>query len=156
MIRAHVDNYITRCRTLNSMKKSYGYADFTALMDWSEDELDELSKLNVEYSGSPIMYDDAPEPTLNEMSVEKRSRIFDELDLYNSPNEKRCSTSGATAAIKAAEAAMDYDIKLSEKQLLECLPKDLGFANGCDGIHPKKVMEYLSEEGLVSEYDFRV
>ena len=136
------------------MKKTCGFADYTALMDWSEEELRELGKLNVEYSGSPIMYEEAPEPTQDEMSVEKKSRVFDKLEEYNSP-EKKCSTSWATAAIRAAEAALDYMVELSEEQLFTCLPKDLGFADGCGGVHPKKVMEYLNEEGLVMKDDFK-
>ena len=75
------------------------------------------------------------------------------MEDYNSP-EKKCSTSWATAAIKAAEAVLDYKVELSEEQLFTCLPKDLGFADGCGGIHPKKVMDYLLEEGLVEKKDF--
>ena len=153
MNRTQLANYLTRCESLIKKKKTCGFADFTALMDWSEEELDELGKLSVEYSGSPIMYDDAPEPTLNEMNVEKRSREFEGLKDHNESG-KVCSTSWATAAIKAAEAALDYVVELSEEQLFTCLPKDLGFADGCDGIHPKKVMDYLLEEGLVEKKAF--
>ena len=153
MNRTQLANYLTRCDKLNLIKKTYGFADFTALMDWSDDELDEMGKLSVEYSGSPIMYNDAPVPTQNEMSVEKRSREFSGLKDHNESG-KPCSTSWATAVIKAAEAAMDYRVELSEEQLFTCLPKDLGFADGCDGIHPNKVMDYLIEEGLVEKNDF--
>ena len=153
IIRDHVDTFVTRCRSLNDMKKTCGFADFTALMDWSDEELQELGRLNVEYSGVPIMYDDAPEPTQDEMSVDKISREFDKLEDYNAP-EKKCSTSWATAAVRAAEAALNYRVELSEEQLFTCLPKDLGFADGCDGIHPKKVIDYLNEEGLVAKDDF--
>ena len=154
IIRGHMVSYITRCNSLTNVKKSCGFADFTALMDWADDELEELSRLNVEYSGSPIIYTDAPEPTQDEMSVEKISREFKEFEEYNSP-KKKCSSSWATAAIKAAEAALNYKVKLSEEQLFTCLPKDLGFADGCEGIHPKKVMDYLNEEGLVEKNDFK-
>ena len=154
MNRTQLANYLTRCDKLNLIKKTCGFADFTALMDWSDDELDELGKLSVEYSGSPIMYDDAPVPTQDEMSVDKRSRVFSGLKDHNESG-KVCSTSWATAVIKAAEAAADYSVELSEEQLFTCLPKDLGFADGCNGIHPNKVMDYLLEEGLVEKNDFK-
>ena len=153
MIRSRLANYLSNCNKLDSMKKTCGFADYTALMYWSDDELEELGRLSVEYSGNPISNNELVTPTQNEMSVEKISREFDDLKEYNAP-EKKCSTSWATAAVKAAEAALDYRVELSAKQLMECLPKDMGFADGCDGVHPKKVMDYLLEEGLVAKDDF--
>ena len=52
--------------------------------------------------------------------MNKRSYI--ELSKYNDPKEK-CSTSWATAAIELAEAALDYKVHLSVRQLIECLPE---------------------------------
>ena len=152
MIRDHKPYFISNCNRLISKKHVFRFADFSALMDWSDEDLEELGRLDVEYSGIPVLYPESF-PNQDEMSVEKRSRDFLDLIEYNSP-EKKCSTSWVTAAIRAAEAALNYRVELSEKQLFECLPKDADYNDGCEGVHPKKLMQYLLEDGLVEKNAF--
>ena len=89
----------------------------------------------------------------NEYSIQKSTREFPELVEYNSP-EKKCSTSWVSATIELAEIALDHKVRLSARQLLECLPKDEGI-NGCEGVNMKVLREYLSETGLMSENSFK-
>ena len=125
------------------------------MLDWSDEELDGLGELSAKYSGNPS-YSNEIKPNENgymdmQFSVNKRS--FIELSKYNDPKEK-CSTSWATATIELAEAALDHKVHLSVRQLFDCLPEK-EMINGCEGVHPKVLMEYLMEEGLVEDKEFR-
>ena len=131
------------------------HSEETALLDWSDDELDSLGNLSTKYSGNPS-YNDEIKPIENDhidvqFSVNKRS--YPELSKYNDPKEK-CSTSWATATIELAEAALDHKVHLSVRQLFNCLPEK-EMINGCEGVHPKVLMEYLMEVGLAEDEEFQ-
>lgn len=150
--RKHNKTYISNCHKLHSRKHSGAYSEETALLDWSDEELDGLGGLSVRYSSNPSYYDEI-KPNENEKQFSVNERDFSELLKYNDPKEK-CSTSWATAAIGLAEAALDYKVRLSVNQLFECLPKK-EMINGCDGVHPNVLMKYLIEEGLVEDEEFQ-
>ena len=148
---SHYSLYLSYCYKLLYKKQMGAPADFTALLDWTSDQLDELGDLSVKYSGMASIYEEI-EMEEKERHVRIASRNFTELSEYNVP-EKKCSTSWVTAVIEAAEAALENRVKLSVKQLFECFPKEEGL-DGCRGIHPSTLSLYLSETGLVSENDF--
>ena len=122
------------------------------MLDWSDDELDGLGSISTRYSGNSN-YNDEIIPIENEKQFSVNKRDYPELSKYNDPKEK-CSTSWATAAIELAEAALDYKVHLSVRQLIECL-SEREMINGCEGVHPKVLMEYLMEVGLVEDKEFQ-
>ena len=129
------------------------HTDITALMDWSDGELIDMSELSTRYSGTLMSYEVVP-ANVNEFSMDRTPMNFCEGSLIESSRQKaKCSTSWATAAVEVAEAALDHRVDLSVEQLLQCLPRNEG-VNGCRGIHPKSISLYLSEVGLVSKEDF--
>lgn len=151
IIREHYSNYETYCKKYNYKKQNGDYADITALMDWSNEELNELGNLSVKYSRISSAYEEI-EPTEMQMHVAKTTREFPELMEYNVP-EKKCSTSWVTSAIEMAEAALENRIRLSSRQLFECLPEEEGI-DKCKGVSTRMLTQYLSETGLMSEDDF--
>ena len=140
------------CYKLNHRIENGGIGEITSLLDWNRDELEELGSLSVRYSGVSSSYEviDVKE---KECSIRKSSREFPELAEYNSP-EKKCATSWISATIELAEIALDHKVRLSSRQLLECLPKDEDI-DGCDGVNMRTLSHYLSETGLMSENDFK-
>ena len=62
-----------------------------------------------------------------------------------------CSTSWATTIIEIAKSITGKIFSVD--QLLQCLPKQENI-DGCQGVHPKTLATYLSEEGLVEMKDF--
>ena len=121
-------------------------------MDWSDDDLRSLGNLDIHYSGVSSEYEEV-HPRIGEYTSTIQSRSFctDSLFSYSVPNN--CSTSWATAIVRAAEAAMNDSVKLSVNQVLRCLP-EYAEVDGCRGVHPRMIREYLKEVGLVKESEF--
>ena len=140
---------------MHSRQRRGVHSEETALLDWSDEELDSLGNISTKYSGNPN-YNDEIEPYEDDY-IDRRftvnKRDYPELSKYNNPKEK-CSTSWATAAIELAEAALDHKVHLSVRQLFNCLP-EREMINGCEGVHPKVLMEYLMEVGLVEDEEFQ-
>lgn len=122
------------------------------MLDWSNKELEGLGELSMKYSGTATLYDEI-DVLKREFHVKKSAREFPELSEYNDP-KKNCGTSWVTSAIEVAEASLENRIRLSSRQLLECLPKEERM-DGCRGVNPRILSEYLSVIGLVSEKDFK-
>ena len=143
---------MNNCYKLNHRKQNGGIGEVTSLLDWNTDELEELGSLSVRYSGISSSYEvmDVKE---KEYLIQKSTREFPELGEYNSP-EKKCSTSWVSATIELAETALDHNVRLSSRQLFECLPKDEDI-DGCEGVNMRTLSDYLRETGLMSENDFK-
>ena len=106
-------------------------------MDWSDDDLSSLGDLDIHYSGVSSVYDEVyPEKSEFSVSIPSRSFCTDSLLSYSVPNN--CSTSWATAIVRAAEAAMNDSVKLSVNQVLRCLP-EYAEVDGCRGVHPREL-----------------
>ena len=123
----------------------------TALMDWSDDELLSLGDLSVHYSGISTIYEAIP-INQHEYSSQRQSTEYCVGSLIElSGIEKACSTSWATSIIDIASQIAGEP--LSVNQLLECLPIEEEI-DPCQGIHPKSLVNYLSEVGLVGVNEF--
>ena len=146
--RDHFPFFEKNCKHLKYRKGRDGIADITPFIDWSDSELERLGSLEVYYSRE-AEHNDPIDVFQNSTQIDMVKRIFLDLDNYNSPSED-CPTSWATATIEVAEAALKNRVKLSAKQLLECLPKKEEL-NGCKGVRPKMILNYLMEVGLVEE-----
>ena len=145
----HKGVFLANCRKVAYKKSLNKASDITALTDWSDSQLDVLGDLMVKYN-HVISINDPVDVKNSKFSTKIPNREFPELKEANDP-KKACATSWVSAAIEVAEAALDYSVKLSAKQLFECLPKARGLDDGCSGIYPKVLMDYLLEVGLVEE-----
>ena len=147
----HLPFFIKNCYTLQFKRNGGSPADITPFLDWSEKELEMLGSLEVYYSHE-VEVNEPIDVFQNSMQIDKVNRIFPDLVKYNSPSQN-CPTSWATAAVEVAEAALKNRVRLSAKQLLECLPKKEEL-NDCKGVRPKMILNYLMEVGLVEEEKF--
>ena len=120
-------------------------------MDWSDDELEELGNLSIQYSGVESLHEEV-EVTRTTYSVEREVQDFCQGSLMEySQTNPICSTSWATSIIEIAESITGK--LFSVDQLLQCLSKQENI-DGCQGIHPKTLATYLLKEGLVEMKDF--
>ena len=129
----HLNTFIANCKKFEYKRVNGFEPSITALMDWSDDELLSLGDLSVHYS--------------QRQSTEYCVGSLIEL----SGIEKACSTSWATSIIDIASQIAGEP--LSVNQLLECLPIEEEI-DPCQGIHPKSLVNYLSEVGLVGVNEF--
>ena len=122
-------------------------------MDWTDDELESLGEIDVHYSGIVSNYDEIEPTSFNQKYTFEEPDICSEnYTKYSAPNS--CSTSWATTIIQMVnELYKDTGIRFSLDQLLQCLPARYGFDN-CVGVHPKDIVTYLLEFGLLTEKDF--
>ena len=149
-----MDIFIENCERLEKRKSRNEVADVTALLDWSNAELEQLSSLTAEYHGNAPYYEPVEVSKL-EFSLERSSRVYPESFVKEySRKESICSTSWATSIVEVAEAAVDNQFEFSVDQLMQCMPAYFDMESGCRGFEPKMIMTYLKEVGLVRKDDF--
>ena len=119
-------------------------------MDWTDEELEELANLSVQFSGIASVYD---EIEINEREYLKERKAIDfcsstPLSEY-SRLDSICSTSWATSIIEIANRVTGRSFSVN--QLLQCLPV-YEEIDRCKGVHPKAIASYLMEIGLVENF----
>ena len=146
--------FVENCKKLEYKQLIGDVADVTALLDWSDEDLEVLSELSAHFSGV-ASHNEPVEITHTHYSLSRQSRTFmDDSLMKYSTKETICSTSWATSVIEVAEAALNNQFELSVDQLLHCLPVEYELESDCVGAEPKTIMSYLSEIGLVRKEDF--
>ena len=152
--RSNLNTFVTNCKKLQYKQSMNEVADETVLLDWSDGELEELSKSTVRYSG----FESSHEPVSineSEFSLTRKIPLFSDSFVNEySRKEMFCSTSWATSVIEVAEKAVNYQFEFAVEQLMQCLPAYFEMDNGCDGVSPSDLMKYLAEVGLVRKDDF--
>ena len=125
--------------------------NFSILSDFSDDDLDRMMNLGVQYSGEGSFAD--PEnitlPFWSRDYIVGRDLLVG-TDKYCTSNSN--STSWASALILAAEAALKkegYDEKFSFHYVAKCLPEsqEVDFQD----VSPSDMIEFITEKGLMSE-----
>lgn len=160
--RAAESNFITSCKYIKSKNRYTSYTlQLSYLSDYSDEDIEGLFDISPEYTGEASYCDanDENDEVESEVSISLPDETTDLDAVPEIANNKKCTTSWATQAIKVAE----YDLrqkgytgdeaKLSAKYLFQCMSKEYGGEedDGCNGYTNNEIYSFIEDHGLMTE-----
>ena len=165
--KERLDYFIDSCMKIQDWNSRDKYKmEFTYYADWSVDEFEAITSTTQRYSGVrpeiPVV-----QPSYNNSSYRSLLPSLDPCDdVIEGGNDLRsviskpqsCSVSWAFAVTSSIEYAVkkmykdEFDqivnVALSAQELIDCVGKEHGLENGCEGMPTMWGFEYIYENGI--------